>query len=83
VTQTIQLRHGNSSRRVEKKLRKLSCFSAGKCVDYAVYITEINRLATLTEKLNEVFQSLRALLLLTTFIPHPSRGKRGLIKFTV
>jgi len=78
VTQTIQLRHENCSRRVEKKL---SCFSAGKCVDYAVYITEINRLVTLTEQLNEMFQSLRAILLLTVFIPHLSRGKRGLIKF--
>jgi hypothetical protein len=76
MTQTIQLRHENYSRRVEKKL---SCGSAGKCVDYA----EINRLATLTEQLSDVFQSLRALLLLTAFIPHPpSRGKKCLIKFT-
>ena len=79
VTQTIQLRHENCSRKVEKKL---SCGRAGKCVDYAVYITEINRLATLTEQLNDVLQSLRALLLLTVLIPHPSRGKRGLNKFT-
>jgi hypothetical protein len=79
VTQTIQLRHENSSRRVEKKL---NCGSAGKCVGYAVYITEINMSATLTEQLNDVFQSLRALLLLSAFIPHPSRGKRGLNKFT-
>jgi hypothetical protein len=70
VTQTIQLRHENCNRRVEKNLR---CFSAGKCVDYAVYIIEINRLVTLTEQLNEVFESLRALLLLTVFIPHLSR----------
>jgi hypothetical protein len=75
VTQTIQLRHENC------KMKKLCCGSAGKCVDYAVYITETNRL-DLTEQLNDVFQSMRALLLLTAFIPHPSRRKRGLIKFT-
>jgi len=78
VTQTIQLRHENCSRSAEKKL---CCGSAGKCVDYAVYITETNRLV-LTEQLNDVFQSMKALLLLTAFIPHPSRRKRGLIKFT-